>query len=229
MGRLSRPNDPFEIDDHTIEVMGDRALGPDPDLDRDPLDISGINPEPASVRISKAEFAQSMDDRARGAGLTAVPDLAEVLSARRKQKFLVALAQTGVVGTSAARAGLSVRTLKSIRKTDREFAELWDDAIDFAADVAENEAFHRGVHGEVEPVFFKGAQVGEVIRKSDRMLELVLKARRPEKFRENFKVETSVSGGVLVIPAATSQDSWEVEAAKEQAKHRTGNTGTAPQ
>lgn len=118
-----------------------------------------------------------------------------------------------------------------------EFHEAWDAAIELSADRLEDEADRRGVRGYDEPVIHKGiqafvrdARTGEleldannqpipltIRRYSDRMLELLLKARRPEKFRENVKIEAEVSGGVLAITGAVlSADDWSAQFAKNE-------------
>lgn len=118
-----------------------------------------------------------------------------------------------------------------------EFHEAWDAAIELSADRLEDEADRRGVRGYDEPVIHKGiqafvrdAKTGEleldaegkpipltIRRYSDRMLELLLKARRPEKFRENVKIEAEVSGGVLAITGAVmTADDWSAKFANNE-------------
>jgi len=113
-----------------------------------------------------------------------------------------------------------------------EFHEAWDAALEIGNDYLEQEAQRRAVAGYEEPVVHKGIQAfvrdattGEleldaagrpipltIRRYSDRLLEILLKARRPEKFRENMKIEAHVTGGVLAIPqsdqANLSADDW---------------------
>lgn len=113
-----------------------------------------------------------------------------------------------------------------------EFHEAWEAALQIGNDYLEQEAQRRAVDGYNEPVVHKGiqafvrdAETGEleldahgrpipltIRRYSDRLLEVLLKARRPEKFRENMKIEAEISGGVLVIPqsdqANLSAEDW---------------------
>lgn len=115
-----------------------------------------------------------------------------------------------------------------------EFHEAWDAAVDIGNDYLEKEAQRRAVEGYEEPVVHKGIQAfvrdpntGEleldgngkpipltIRRYSDRLLEILLKARRPEKFRENVKIEAEVTGGVLAIPqtdqANLSAEDWAI-------------------
>lgn len=65
-----------------------------------------------------------------------------------------------------------------------------------ATDALEAEARRRAVDGVPEPVFHQGKKCGTVKKYSDRMLEILLKGHRPEKFRE--KVDMNHSGRVTL-------------------------------
>ena len=112
------------------------------------------------------------------------------LTAERKRIFLEHLARTGVVAESArvaspqssARHG-ALTTFKDERGRDPEFAKAWDEAVDHAVGVLEAEAFRRAVEGWDEPTRF-----GPVRKHSDRLLELMLKARNPQ-YREQRRYE----------------------------------------
>ena len=113
-----------------------------------------------------------------------------------------------------------------------EFHEALEASLEMSSDFLEREIQRRGVEGYDEPVVHKGIQAfvrdpetGEleldengkpmpltIRRYSDRLLEVLIKARRPEKFRENIKIDAKVTGGVLAIPhsdqANLSADDW---------------------
>src|SRR4051794_7570599 len=78
---------------------------------------------------------------------------------RWKPAFLAALGECGNVTESAHRARVSRRTAQMHHKTDPEFAEAWQDAIDQYADTLEAEADRRAVHGVEEVVLHDGAPV----------------------------------------------------------------------
>lgn len=118
-----------------------------------------------------------------------------------KPKFLKVLAETGIVGVAARRAGIHRMTPHKAREIeDREGADLvealafgaaWDAALEEAGDTLELEARRRALEGikTVEPIFHGGKRVGErvVRRYSDRLLAFLLKAQRPEKYGENTR------------------------------------------
>lgn len=200
----------FLLDDAAFEAMADEALGPEPEVPSER--ISKYSPEEMHRRTVRASL-----DAAR---LCSVPSVADALSARRKRKFIVGLAETGIVSHACARAGWSRSVAMTLRKNDEAFREAWDEAIEVAADAAEAEALRRGVHGTQKDVYFKGEVCGQETIYSDRLLELTLKARRPDRFRDNHKHEVESKGGVLVIPAAPGLDAWERGATDGQAGFR---------
>ncbi len=117
----------------------------------------------------------------------------------RKAKFLKALARTGVVTTACRAAGCGRNTLYTHRGIDPEFAAAWDEAAEMAADRLEKEAWRRAT-GYSEPVFNKeGEKVGRQKKYSDALLILLLRAARPEKFRERSEVRHDGRQTVVVL------------------------------
>lgn len=116
-----------------------------------------------------------------------------------QEKFLKAFAETGVVSDAAKVCGRSRATVYRERDRNEEFAAAWDDANEVAADVLEREAVRRAVEGVDEPVFHAGQEVGAVRRYSDRLLEFLLRARRPEKFRDNHRHEVAGEATVRFV------------------------------
>lgn len=101
------------------------------------------------------------------------------------------LAETGNVSMACRSGRIGRRTAYDWRDTDEAFKKLWDEAIDIATDALEAEARRRAVQGWNEPVFQGGVKVGAVRKYSDRMLEILLKGHRPEKFRERVDMKHS--------------------------------------
>lgn len=109
--------------------------------------------------------------------------------------FLSALAE-GLTATGAARrAGLGRRTVFRWKEQDQAFSDAWDSAHQAAVDALEDSAYRRATVGVEEPVFYQGKIVGHVRKPSDRVLELLLKAERPDKYRE--RVDHTVTAAPL--------------------------------
>lgn len=110
-------------------------------------------------------------------------------------KFISALARTGNV-TVAARAARISRTAAYEKRTEDEaWGKLWDEAIETAGDLLEEEARRRAHTGVLKPIYQGGARVGSVREYSDTLLIFLLKGARPAKYRENHRVEVSGPGG----------------------------------
>lgn len=107
---------------------------------------------------------------------------------KKAVRFLERLAETGNVSLAAQFAGLSKQTAYNHRHSDDEFARQWDDALDTATDLLEQEARRRAYEGVDEPVFYKGDEVGTIRKYSDTLLIFLLKGLRPEKYRDNATV-----------------------------------------
>lgn len=101
---------------------------------------------------------------------------------RARETFLAELRVTCNVSHSARAAGVGRRTVYDWREADPVFAEAWVDAEEEAVDALELAARNRAIDG------------------SDRMMEILLKAHRPEKYVERVKSEHS---GNLTISAPT--------------------------
>jgi len=97
---------------------------------------------------------------------------------KKKQRFLRVLAQTGQV-TAAAKAAKSDRTtFYRWREKDKDFADAWDGAWDLGGDALEDEARRRALAG------------------SDTLLIFLLKAHKPNRYRERSDVR--VEGGMSI-------------------------------
>lgn len=93
------------------------------------------------------------------------------------QPFLDLYAQTGNVMLSARGAGVERQTPYQLRGRDERFALAMAEADEASIQVLEAEARRRAMST------------------SDRLLEFLLKARRPATYRENHRVEVVGDGG----------------------------------
>jgi hypothetical protein len=122
------------------------------------------------------------------------------VTARRQQRFLAALAETGNITLAARAAAVPRSSIYEHRAADAAFAKAWEEAEQIAADRLEAEAWRRGVDGVPEPLVSAGRLVGDadgkpifVQRYSDTLLLALLRAHKPDKFRDRTSVELDVS------------------------------------
>jgi len=116
--------------------------------------------------------------------------------------FLAAFEKTCRIDLAAEAAGIGRRTHYNWLKSDPKYAQAFADSEVLAAQVLEDTATKRAVDGWDEPVFQAGKQCGTVRKFSDRLLERLLEARRPEKYRRNIKAEVTGENGAPLIPLA---------------------------
>ena len=141
----------------------------------------------------------------------------EAIKRRRWEKtFLAELRRTGN-HSAAARAARIHRTVPyKARQDDPDFAAAYADALEEACDGLELEARRRAHDGVDEPVVYQGELMGcwvmadgtvvskdtpgatlvplTVKKYSEALLLALLKAHRPERFRDNVKLEHSGTG-----------------------------------
>lgn len=114
---------------------------------------------------------------------------------RRDEKFFAVLAAGGMIRDALAASGYKRRTVYDWRKADPEFERRWREADDEALELMEQEADRRAMEGTQKPVFYQGMECGYVTEYSDTLLIFRMKAKDPEKYRDNFKHEHVGAGG----------------------------------
>ena len=125
------------------------------------------------------------------------------LTRERQERFLKALAETGIVSAAVEIAGSSRTRVYELRKRNPGFAAAWEEAEERAADALEAEAWRRAVVGVQEPLVSGGKVVRDddgqplaIRRYSDTLMLALLKARRPEKFKDRAVVEHDIADGL---------------------------------
>lgn len=115
--------------------------------------------------------------------------------------FIAALQKTGNISAAARKAKISRTAAYKLYHDPiaTDFKQVWDDALEIATDDLELEARRRGQKGVLEPVYYQGEKVGQIRRYSDTLLIFLLKAHRPEKFRDNVDI---TSGGQPISAVA---------------------------
>jgi hypothetical protein len=129
--------------------------------------------------------------------------------------YLTAYRQTGNASAAAKLAGINRDTPYKFaeRHPDHPFSDEWRQAHVEAVEALELVARQRAMEGLNEPVFgnLRGEQgqnlgtgiVGHVRRPSDTLLIFLLKAMKPEVYRERFGVDVS---GTIVTESEADRD-----------------------
>lgn len=116
------------------------------------------------------------------------PPVIQDLALRRE---FLGLTENGYT-PSRARKQLNIPpSLLTLWMRDPDFKLEYQAAYEAGTDRLEDEAFRRAHDGVKKPVFQQGEKVGTVVEYSDNLMRDLLKARRPEKFRENAPVITT--------------------------------------
>ena len=118
--------------------------------------------------------------------------------------FFETLSKTCNVTKSAATVGVSRQHVNHLRRTRPQFAKDWDDAMQKATDALEEAARGRAMDGYQRPVYQRGELVGYETCYSDALMITLLKAHRPEKFRD--KGLELPAGSEIVISMKTGKD-----------------------
>ena len=137
------------------------------------------------------------------------PKKARKQASEWRPAFIAALRNSGNVRASCHAADVSRETVYNHREASAEFRAAWDSALEDAIDVLEATARQR-------------AQAS-----SDTLLIFLLKAHRPEKYRETTRQEISGPGGGPVQHADVTPA--EVVAARAKAAAWEAGAGDAPQ
>lgn len=105
--------------------------------------------------------------------------------------FLETLARSANVTTSVRAAGITQTTAYTRRRTDDGFAKDWDEALDQGIARLEEAARHRALDGVDEPLMYQGEVVGHVKRFDTALTIFLLKAHRPEVYRDRVDLHHS--------------------------------------
>jgi hypothetical protein len=125
-----------------------------------------------------------------------------VLSANDRATFLEALSAGWSVRHAAERTGRAFQRFYALRKQDEAFGEAWDEAYEQGTQRLEDEATRRGLEGYDEETYDGEDKLIRRVRRYDSaLLQQQLKARRPDKYRENAGIELNAPA-VFVLQSA---------------------------
>lgn len=125
------------------------------------------------------------------------------LTPEKLTAFCAALGETGIVAKACKAVDISRVTAYQWRDEIPEFAAAWDKALQVGITALEDEAHRRGFEGIDEGVYHQGVLMDTQKKYSDTLAIFLLKAHRPEKYRERTHLDVSNSDGSLVVDDAT--------------------------
>lgn len=121
--------------------------------------------------------------------MTSRVDLSTITT-EEKQKFVDGLAEGLSVIDAAGTTGRARQSFYRLREGDPEFASAWKTAYAEGTDLLEKEAERRALEGVSRRSYDKD---GNLIREeqvySDTLMIFMLKARRPNKFRDRVAID----------------------------------------
>lgn len=143
-------------------------------------------------RVEKSPFQRAVEEKLVGSGEdenTSNPIPKRVGRPREgtadwAPSFLENLVEGVTIDEAAKKANVHPTTVYKRRREDETFRKAWNEACDIGTRLLEQEAQRRAYRGIEEKVFHKGVECGTIRRYSDTLLIFLLKARKPEKYRE---------------------------------------------
>lgn len=131
-----------------------------------------------------------------------------------KARALKAYAETGVKKIAQRAAGVCQMTLDTHLKEDEEFNSAWLEAKAEFCTRMQLGLYQRGYVGSPKPIIGRVGKdqdgvIGYELVKSDNIALALAKAHMPDIFVEKLQVEANVTGGVLVVGRAMTEEQWE--------------------
>jgi len=121
----------------------------------------------------------------------------------KKRAFLAAYALQGTITSAAEAAGVSRQMHQKWMRKDN-YRVAFEAAYEEFCEKLELEAIRRAHDGWDEPVYQGGELVGHKRKFSDALIQFLLKGAKPDKYRDNQKIEHAGDVGispVMILPA----------------------------
>lgn len=116
---------------------------------------------------------------------------------QRHSVFLEHLAKDGNVSAACEMAKYNRVRAYKLRNEEsdkgRAFKAKWEAALDLGIEAHEDEITRRAFLGHSKPVWYKGVICGEEVVYSDTLAMFLMKAHRPDKFKERSVVEQQIT------------------------------------
>ena len=142
----------------------------------------------------------------------------------KRAEFLSVVADTGIILRACELTGIGRTNVYRWRK-EPEFEAALQLAVEEATERLELEARRRAFEGVEKPVYQGGEHVGDIQEYSDTLLMFLLKAARPEVYRETIRVD--IRREAERMAEALGMDAADVMAAVEEAERILRDAGTA--
>ena len=125
----------------------------------------------------------------------------------RIDEVLECIADQFSVSKMLEKLGINRRAFYHRIATDETFRQRVDEARRIGAERLEDEAYRRAVEGVERAKYGAGGfQIGVEREYSDRLLHVLLKANKPEKYGENWAIKHQHSGSVETRVAGVDRD-----------------------
>lgn len=120
----------------------------------------------------------------------------------KKRRMLAAYVEVGRLRRAAQLAGIDWKTHYNWMDADKEYAETFERAKEMAADHAEDVIHERAFVGYDKPVTYEGQITATYKQPSDLLSMFWLKGARPEKYREDSRLQINVNvpPAVNIVP-----------------------------
>lgn len=102
-----------------------------------------------------------------------------------EDEFFAALSGCANITKSCKMVDMPYSYVLKNRHERPDFAERYDEAMKKGLQALEDKALEYAFDGIPRGVYYQGAKIGEEKEPSERLIEFVLKANKPEKYREN--------------------------------------------
>jgi len=119
---------------------------------------------------------------------------------KKEEAFFDALRDGRSISAACLEAGITRSSAYLWRESDPAFRTKWGECVEEGTDRLEDEALRRARDGTEKPVYQGGKLVGTVREHSDTLMIFLLKARRPQKYKDRVAL-----GGDLEAPPIRSE------------------------
>ena len=103
----------------------------------------------------------------------------------KETEFFAALSAFPNITNACQIARISPSYVYQQRKENPEFREKFEECMALGVQAVEDMALQRAFKGYEKGIYYQGNKVATEYEPSDRLAEFVLKAHKPEKYREN--------------------------------------------